>query len=473
MAATALYSDRSVSFQQSIPFDHQFATALNAATLTFLRHGDLSQMAANLLLAAQELLDTEGGLIFDLDSESHPRLLACNKGDWGRSLTPDPQTSETWLTGFPQKFWSLPLDRGEPLLLNEEDLDHQQLRNHFPESIRSLFALPLEAEGVGIGALFLFNRKGSFNTASCLETESMGHSIALAIAAARARIAQQQVETELRQAQKMEALGQLAAGVAHDFNNMLTVINGYVSLVSRQLPDEDPQQPDLATVLEAGQRAADLSRQLLAFSRRQMLQPQVLDLNERIDNLQKMLRRVIREDISFILELEQPLPYIKADTGQLEQILMNLAINARDAMPTGGTLTIRTGETEFGADFIRANPGSQPGQYVWFSISDTGTGILPADQAKIFQPFFTTKEKGKGTGLGLATVYGIVKQSGGYITVTSESGAGTQFTVYLPRTNEGPQVEGTAPLNQPSVNSANFFWLRTIRKFSILPPKLC
>jgi len=423
------------------PASTSFAAMLNAASLAFLQHGDLPNMAVSLLQAATDLLETDGGLIYDLTDNKEPRLLAACGNVWHCDLTPSPLVPNNWIDGFPQQCWRLPVDRGEPLLLSPDREDFQQLRRAFPTSVQSMLALPLQTDGSAIGALFLFNRRHGFSAEICGEIEAIGHTIALGIAAARDRLARQQAENELRQAQKMEALGQLAAGVAHDFNNMLTVINGYTSLVRKNLPENTSAHQDLGIVLDAGRKAAELSRQLLAFSRRQMLQPQVLDLNSRIDNLQKMLRRLIREDITFEIELADSLPYIKADPGQLEQILMNLVINARDAMPTGGRIIIRSGCREFDRSFTRLHPGSKNGHYVWFSIRDTGNGISLEDQKKIFQPFFTTKEKGKGTGLGLATVYGIVKQSGGYITVESAPNQGSCFTIYLPRTDDGPEVD--------------------------------
>ncbi|TYO95457.1 signal transduction histidine kinase [Geothermobacter ehrlichii] len=431
-------------------YDRHLADLLSRATLAFLRHGDLASMAQTLLQAAHDKLLADGGLIFDFDPRGQPRLLAAIAGSWNRNLAPDPADPDAWLGGFPQPFLRLPLERGETLLYGEPPAIGT-LGQPMPHTIYSMLAIPLENEGTAIGSVFLFNRPQGFNAESCRNAENLAHAIGLAIAAARERLMRQQTETELRQAQKMEALGQLAAGVAHDFNNMLTVINGYVSLVHRSLPEDDEHRQELDIALEAGRRAADLARQLLAFSRRQMLQPQVIDLNDHLDRLQKLLRRLIREDIRFQVKLTSGLPYIKVDPGQLEQILMNLVINARDAMPQGGELCISTGTRVFDPAFVKQHPGARPGHYVWFSVRDSGAGIAPEDLDRVFQPFFTTKEKGKGTGLGLATVYGIVKQSGGYITVDSQQGAGTTFTVYLPATSEGPR-DDTRP-DLPAIRS--------------------
>ncbi|MDB4932326.1 MAG: Blue-light-activated protein, partial [Myxococcaceae bacterium] len=243
---------------------------------------------------------------------------------------------------------------------------------------------------------------------------------------------QRTMEAQFQQAQKMEAIGRLAGGVAHDFNNLLTVILGFCELVLADLGADSPHAGDVAEIQRAGQSAAGLTRQLLAFSRKQIIEPTRLDLNEVVLETRAMLSRVIGEDVSIVLDLDPNLAVAHADRAQLEQILMNLAVNARDAMPDGGTLTIATLNAELDAEYARTHLAVQPGRYVSFTVSDTGVGMSPEVQARLFEPFFTTKEVGKGTGLGLATVHGIVARSGGSVQVDSEPGVGTSFKVFLP-----------------------------------------
>jgi signal transduction histidine kinase/CheY-like chemotaxis protein len=250
------------------------------------------------------------------------------------------------------------------------------------------------------------------------------------------------LQAQLRQAQKMEAVGLLAGGVAHDFNNILTVIKSYASMLHDDIEAGDPRRDDVAEVEKAADRAAGLTRQLLAFSRQQVLKPQVLHLNDTVAEVGKMLSRLIGADVAMSTRYDPDLGFVKADAGQLEQVLMNLAVNARDAMPNGGTLTIETRNVELGEHYVDQYGGCEPGAYIMIAVSDTGHGMDAATQERIFEPFYTTKGIGKGTGLGLSTVYGIMKQSGGTVSVESAIGKGTTFRVYLPRvTSDAQKVE--------------------------------
>ncbi|MEO7191650.1 MAG: PAS domain-containing protein [Vicinamibacterales bacterium] len=250
------------------------------------------------------------------------------------------------------------------------------------------------------------------------------------------------LETQLLQAQKIEALGQLAGGLAHDFNNLLTAILGYGKLLQADLGEDDPRHADAGEIVKAGERAAELTRQLLAFSRRQILQPTTIDLNELISGLNKMLSRLIGEHIEIALKLNAGPTLVRGDHAQVEQVLVNMAVNARDAMEDGGTLTVVTTVLELSG--VRARQlGLTPGPYVVLRMSDTGIGMSEETKSHIFEPFFTTKERGKGTGLGLATAFGTIKQSGGTIEVTSELGRGTEFDVYLPATAESAQASAS------------------------------
>ena len=252
------------------------------------------------------------------------------------------------------------------------------------------------------------------------------------------------LEQQLRQSQKFEAIGSLAGGIAHDFNNLLNVIGGYGELILKRVASDDPVHPMATQINSSVERAASLTRQLLAFSRKQVLEPDILSLNDICRDVGQMLQRLLGENIELVANYEPDLWQIKADRSQLEQVLLNLAVNARDAMPSGGRLIIKTSNVELDEDYERRHASHRAGSYVLLTVSDTGEGMTPEVQSHIFEPFFTTKERDKGTGLGLATVYGIVKQSGGFIYVYSELGHGSTFKVYFPR------VEGPLTARQPS-----------------------
>ena len=281
-----------------------------------------------------------------------------------------------------------------------------------------------------------------------IEVELLAHAIEFAgrpaqLVLARDVTEQRRLEAQLRQAQKMEAVGRLAGGIAHDFNNLLTAILGSAQLALREVEPTHAVREDLEEIRRAGLRAADLTRQLLAYSRRQVVAPKVIDLNEAVRNLDSMLRRLIREDIELVLTLAPTPLAVRSDPGQLEQVVLNLVVNARDAMPQGGRIAVRAESVLLDSQQPNNAPAAPPGPYVHLAVSDTGTGLTPEARAHLFEPFFTTKELGKGTGLGLATVYGIVKQNGGFVYVDSEPGQGTTVRIYL------PPASGPIPTDQP------------------------
>ena len=252
------------------------------------------------------------------------------------------------------------------------------------------------------------------------------------------------LEEQLRHSQKMEAVGRLAGGIAHDFNNLLTAIIGYTEIVLTSLDPKDDRRADAEEIGRAAMRAADLTRQMLAFSRRQVLQPKIIDLNTALSKVEPMLRRVIGEDIVMTVTGKATNAFVRVDPGQVEQVVMNLVVNARDAMPQGGRLTVETSDAILDEAALADSPDARPGAYVMLSVSDTGTGMSPEVRARIFEPYFTTKDVGKGTGLGLSTAYGIVRQSEGHISVSSELGLGTTFRIYLPRSEAPEQIADQA-----------------------------
>ena len=310
----------------------------------------------------------------------------------------------------------------------------------------TLLTEALQRPGEGVTAeMRLKHADGSWRTMESIGVNRLDDPAVDAIVlTARDITDRRKMSEQLRQAQKMEAVGQLAGGIAHDFNNLLTAILGYCNLMLDDLPRENALRSDVEEIKSAGERAASLTRQLLAFSRRQMLQPQVVDVNVLVHQMEKLLRRLISEDVELVTSLAPSLPPVKVDPASIEQVLVNLAVNARDAMPAGGRVTIETTTIELDESYAATHATVVPGRYVMLAVSDTGEGMDATTRARVFEPFFTTKEQGKGSGLGLATVYGIVKQSGGYIWVYSEPGHGSVFKIYLPFAEAAvaPRAEG-------------------------------
>jgi two-component system cell cycle sensor histidine kinase/response regulator CckA len=337
---------------------------------------------------------------------------------------------------------------------SQEMQDTSSLEHVHPEDRQQVEEAAKEARSAGVGRRIEYRMRHKDGTWRLLEStastilDGEGKSGKLVIVN-RDITGRRRLEDQFRQAQKMEAVGRLSGGIAHDFNNILGVIIGYGEILQEGVKQPDPLAGCVEEILGAGKRAATLTRQLLAFSRQQVLEPKVVDLNGIVTDTEKMLRRLIGEDIELITVLDPNLSRVKADQGQIEQVILNLSVNARDAMPDGGKVTIKTENAEMTeVDVRRYSYPVKPGRYVLLTVTDTGVGMDVATQAHIFEPFFTTKEKGKGTGLGLATVYGVVKQSDGYIEVHSELGAGTVFKIYL------PQVDGPVDVERRSVGQA-------------------
>jgi signal transduction histidine kinase/ActR/RegA family two-component response regulator len=342
---------------------------------------------------------------------------------------------------------------GTPLVVDEVADDSRVIPEH-REALRRLgysawLGAPVKVGDRVVGVLSVrTKRAGGFSNED--QAIAMAFASQAATALENARLFQQvqaaseevsRAQAELLHSQKMDAIGRLAGGVAHDFNNLLTIVHGRSEILLRRLQLDDKSRQDLELIQRTARRAATLTQQLLAFSRKQVLQPKILGLNAVVTELAVMLRRLIGEDIDLVIVPGARLDRVKADPTQLEQVLMNLAVNARDAMPEGGRLVMETADVELGEAFARERPGARPGPHVRLSVTDEGTGMTPEVQARIFEPFFTTKEKGRGTGLGLSTVYGIVKQHNGYIDVRSAPGEGTAFEIYLPRVDTEASVE--------------------------------
>jgi PAS domain S-box-containing protein len=323
-----------------------------------------------------------------------------------------------------------------------------------PDDLAMVTEEAAQAMETGVGRQIEFRMRDSSRNWHVLESTSTaildpeGRTRRLVIVS-RDITARKRLEDQFRQSQKMEAIGRLSGGIAHDFNNLLGIIIGYAEILQESAEEGDPDRECVDEILRSGQRAASLTRQLLAFSRQQVLEPKIIDLNAVVADVEKLLRRLIGEDIELNTTLEHDSKRVKADQGQLEQVLLNLAVNARDAMPEGGKLTLTTRNVHMSEhDVKRYSYPFKSGDYVQLIMSDTGIGMDAATQARMFEPFFTTKEKGKGTGLGLATVYGVVKQSDGYIDVQSQLGKGTTFTIYLPAvTPAAVQEPAPAPVS--------------------------
>jgi len=415
----------------------------------------LEEAVPKIVQAIGENLEWDLGVFWRVDRPN--AVLRCLDQWQPPSLKSDSFTVVMWESvfkqgeGLPGRVWAT----GKPAWVTDVTADTSFPRSEEAKAVgfHGAFAFPVQVGSEIEGVVEIFSRQVREPDAELLK---MVEDIALKIGQfgerARAEAALRQTEDQLRQSQKMEAVGRLAGGVAHDFNNLLTVIRGYSELLLGRLASTDPIRKDMEEVKKAADRASGLTRQLLAFSRRQFVAPKIFEVNALVTNMDGMLRRLLGEDIiELCLELKPHVGSIRADPGQIEQVIMNLAVNARDAMPTGGRLTIETQTVTLARRGFSEAPGLEPGSYVMVSVRDTGLGMDEETQSHLFEPFFTTKAKGKGTGLGLSTVYGIVKQSGGSISVESHPGTGTTFNIYFPRVEEGPhRMEGVTNSSDPA-----------------------
>jgi PAS domain S-box-containing protein len=350
---------------------------------------------------------------------------------------------------------------------------YAMVTDHKPEEVESFIKSALKGETIPALETKRKRKDGSsidvsISSAALRDGQGKVNGVMAVIADIAGR---KHLEEQFLQSQKMEAVGRLAGGIAHDFNNLLTAIIGYSQMALLRLPSEDPLRKDIQEIETAGQRAASLTSQLLAFSRRQVIQPKVLDLNTVVADLSKMLQRVIGEDIELDSCLDSEIGFVKADRGQIEQIIMNLAVNARDAMPGGGKLTIETSTVGLDEDYVSEHIDVRPGPHIMLAMTDTGTGMDKETESRIFEPFFTTKEQGKGTGLGLSTVYGIVKQGSGHIGVHSKPGRGTTFKLYFPQVDEDEGRPVEDPTEMPVKGTETVLLVEDelqVRKFAAL-----
>ena len=408
----------------------ELEAAVAATTVDFLTHADVQRSAETLLHHAVRLTGARFGAFVQQDGKGAVSLRAAGGED----------AAELVSLEDPEGGWDrLDTDGTLPL-----DLDASSLTSVLASGaairvppaaggpISNIFACPMVSDGVVLGGLVLANHPRGFSESDEAVARSLANVGALCLRSAHNEEERQRAESQLITAQRMESVGRLAGGIAHDFNNLLTVIKSYTRFAMKKLRSGDPLRSDLEQVQGAAGRAASLTRQLLAFGRRQPLKPEPLDLNAVIKDLERMLERLIGEHIEVQTQLDEDLSLCLADQGQVEQVIMNLVVNARDAMAAGGTLVVRTAAVTVEPGTRSGRAGVPPGPYVMMAVTDSGTGMDQATVDQVFEPFFTTKPKGQGTGLGLSTVYGIVKQSGGHIEVASEPGRGTTFGVYLP-----------------------------------------
>ena len=403
---------------------------------TLFQYTNVDDMVSQVLRTALEVIGTDAGSILLADEKTKQLVFRYAIGENADCLH---GTSIPWDKGIAGAVFCsgqaeiIPAVRQDPRHFSATD----RITGY---QSRDMIVVPLKRYGgAPIGVIEVLNKVTGQIDRDDLDLLVVIASIAAAIERTNNAEVLHQKDLQLQQSQKMEAMGRLAGGVAHDFNNLLTVMQGFTELIIATLDPAASSRRYADELMKAAKQASGLTNQLLAFSRKQVLEPRIVNLNDLVSNIETILRRLIGNDVALFTNLDRHLGLVKADPGQIEQVIMNLCVNARDAMPQGGSLTIETAMTELDDSRSCEVPDLRQNRYVLLSVTDTGSGMDQATQAKLFEPFFTTKAPGKGTGLGLSIVYGIVKQSNGHVAVTSEVGHGTTFTIYL------PQVEAPVP----------------------------
>lgn len=424
--------------------------AINSANLDFMEHGNLHKMAEIILETCMTITSSSLAMLYEMLPNGNAGVLALSM----TSLDPVPGFQDVQYELLRNGQYEVPLHSSlimAPVIENKTIVVNSPEENQWQicscricsANITTFAGFPLKIGATTIGMIGLANSADGYTPDDIIDLETFSHSCALAISAARAENIRKSTLDQLRQSQKMEAIGQLAGGISHDFNNLLTVITGYSTLALQKIGSDNPAAKDIEQVINAGERATTLIRQLLAFGRRQILDPQPINVNIFIASIHKILCRLIGENISLTTSLSPDIGMVLADPSQVEQVIMNLVINARDAMARGGVITIETTNQVIDSSFVRKNRGAVEGNYVAISVRDTGMGMSEEVITRIFEPFFTTKAE-SGTGLGLATVYGIVKQNNGYIQVVSQVGIGSEFKVFIPRLSKNHKEKGAS-----------------------------
>lgn len=416
--------------------------AIHTTMLAFLGSGNWREASARLLRAVLDQTASEYGFIGVVVEGPVLRILAHEGIVWDQTI--NREFYETALRTYKEvgyleftRFENLfgrAITSGQPVLANDPPTDSRAgglPPGHPP--LRHFLGVPTVRGSEVVGLIGVANRPGGYTGTEVAQLELLTQAVGALYDCYRRHQREAALEAQLRHMQKLESIGQLAGGIAHDFNNLLTVINGYSDDLEAELNQDDPRRAKIAQIRLAGERAATLTRRLLAFGRQQTLKPVVIELNQVVTEMAEMLRRVIGEHIELRLDLAASPAHVYMDPAQLNQVIMNLILNARDAMPERGILTIATRNVDLDVAFAHSHPGSEVGPHVLLSVQDTGIGMDAETQAHIFEPFFTTKGPAKGTGLGLSTVFGIVKQSGGSIAVETARGRGTTFRIYLPQ----------------------------------------